>query len=68
MQVLTFETLLTLRLEFPLQFSADSVDRIEPAAIASEIYDSVLYRGRRRHPDPGEELPFLCAGLEIDRV
>ena len=63
-----FEPFLALGLEFPFEFAADCVDGVEAAAITAEIYDSIFHRRRRRHPDPGKELPFLRAGVEIDGV
>ncbi len=68
MQMPGFEAFLSFGLKLPLQLAAGRVDRIEPSAIAAEIYDSIFYCRRRRHSHSSEELPFLRSRLEIHGV
>ena len=59
---------LALGLKLPFKLPASGIDRVKPAAVAAEIYDSVLDRRRRCHPHAGKQLPLLLAGCEIHCV
>src|SRR5207248_3468407 len=51
-----------------LQFSGRRIHRVKPATVSPEINDPLINRRRSRGAHTQRELPFLCAGLEIESV
>ena len=54
--------------KLPFEVSGRGIHRVEPAAVGSEINDSVVDRRRSRCPYTQREFPFLRAGFEIESV